>query len=151
MKLVGTARLGKDAEVRYTPAGKAVAGLSLAWNYGQKGQDGNRPSQWVEASIWGEQAERMGQYLTKGVVLDLVIRDVHIETYNRKDGSSGSKLVGTVAMIDFAPSQPKREDSYQHPEGSRPLQPRQQSASAFGGGAAFDDDIPFAPKHYLEG
>lgn len=147
MKLIGTARLGKDAELRYTQNGKAVAGLSLAWNYGQKDAEGKRPSQWLEAALWGEQAERMAPHLLKGTVLDLVVRDVRIESYERRDGGQGTKLVGTVAIVDFAPSQPARDANYQHPEGSQPMQPRQQAAAPRPAAPAamddFDDDIPF--------
>lgn len=103
MKLIGTGRLGRDVEVRKTPAGKAVGNLSLAWNYGQKSADGNRPSQWVEASMWGEQVERLAPYLKKGTVVDVVLRDVHIETYEGKNGT-GTKLVGVVCDFSFTPA-----------------------------------------------
>lgn len=36
MKANGLARIGKDAEVRYTPGGAAVANVSLAFTYGKK-------------------------------------------------------------------------------------------------------------------
>ncbi|HEY6171691.1 MAG TPA: single-stranded DNA-binding protein, partial [Candidatus Kapabacteria bacterium] len=39
---------GKDAELRYTNTGKAVATFSLATSEGYKGQDGN----WVDKSTW---------------------------------------------------------------------------------------------------
>ena len=59
MKAQGLARIGKDAEVRFTPGGTAVANVSLAFTYGKKGDDGKRQTQWVDASIWGQRAEPM--------------------------------------------------------------------------------------------
>ena len=102
MKLIGNGRIGKDAEVRVTGAGKAVCELSLAVDYGRKGEDGRRPTQWVNATLWGDQAERMAQYLLKGTVVFVCLRDVHIETFEGKNGP-GHKLVGTVDSIDFVP------------------------------------------------
>lgn len=128
MKLIGTGRLGRDVEVKKTQSGKSVGNLSLAWNYGQKAADGNRPSQWVEASMWGEQVERLAPYLKKGTVVDVVLRDVHIETYEGKNGT-GTKLVGVVCDFSFTPA--AKGDG-----GSAPA-PAPKSA------APEDDDIPF--------
>ncbi len=137
MKLIGIARIGKDAELRYTPGGKAVANISLAYNYGQKGQDGNRPTQWVEASLWDKQAERLAPYLLKGAVFNVLCRDVHIETYEGKNGT-GSKLVGTIADIEFVPKQSNNRAS------DEAAQQSNQPAPVSGGALAnFEDDIPW--------
>ena len=130
MKLIGIARIGKDAELRYTPSGKAVANLSLAYNYGQKGQDGNRPTQWVEATLWDKQAERLATYLLKGAVFNVICRDVHIETYEGKNGT-GSKIVGTIADIEFVPKQV---------DGRVSESPKTQVADVTDN---FEDNIPF--------
>ena len=66
MKANGLARIGKDAEVRFTPSGAAVANVSLAFTYGKKGDDGKRPTQWVDASLWGQRAESLAPYIKKG-------------------------------------------------------------------------------------
>ena len=136
MKLIGIARLGNDAEIRYTPSGKAVTNLSLAYNYGQKGEGGNRETQWVEATLWGDQAERLKEWLVKGTVLNVICRDVHIETYEGRKGT-GHKLVGTVADIEFVPRQKADTDS---PPAQRPAASTTKSGSGFDD---MDDDIPF--------
>ena len=65
--ITGAFRLGRDAELRYTPGkNEPVINLALAFNWGQKGEDGNRPSQWIEASLWGKRAEALAPYLLKG-------------------------------------------------------------------------------------
>lgn len=144
MKLIGIARLGRDAEVRYLQSGKAVANLSLAYNYGQKSTDGKRQSQWVDAALWGDQAEKLQQYLIKGTLLNVICRDVHIETYEGKNGT-GAKLVGTVADLEFVPQ--KREEGSHAQALSAPLAPRpQQAPSMPPSDASFgdiDDGIPF--------
>lgn len=102
MILTGIARLGSDTTVRYTPKGDAVANLSLAFNYGQKGTDGKTPTQWVDASLWGKRAESLAQYLTKGTQVNVVLDAPHIETFTKRDGGEGSKLVARVVDVEFA-------------------------------------------------
>ncbi len=102
MILTGLARLGADVEVRYTTGGDPVANLSLAYNYGRKDQDGKRPTQWVEATLWGDRATALQQYLTKGTALDVVIEDVHVKTFKRLDGSQGEEIAGRVTLLEFA-------------------------------------------------
>lgn len=64
--LVGN--LGKDAELRYTGGGAAVASFSVATTEVWKDKDGQRQEQteWHRISLWGKQAESVSQYLTKG-------------------------------------------------------------------------------------
>jgi single-strand DNA-binding protein len=60
--------LGRDAELRYTPGGAAVATLSLAttetWN-DKAGQRQER-TEWHRIVVWGKQAESLAEYLKKG-------------------------------------------------------------------------------------
>lgn len=97
----GVFRIGNEPAVRYTQGGDAVLGLSLAANYGQKGQDGKRPTQWFDCSLWGKRAESLAQYLTKGSQVYVVLSDVHIETFQGRDGNTGSKIVARVSDIEL--------------------------------------------------
>jgi len=64
--LVGN--LGRDAELRYTPGGAAVATLSLATTEVFKDKEGQRKEQteWHRVIVWGKTAETLNEYLTKG-------------------------------------------------------------------------------------
>jgi single-strand DNA-binding protein len=101
MKASGLARIGKDAEVRFTPGGTAVANVSLAFTYGKKGEDGKRPTQWVDASIWGQRAEPMAPYLLKGKQIVAYLEDVHLQTYTKGDGTQNTKMVARLADLEF--------------------------------------------------
>lgn len=101
MKAHGLARIGKDAEVRFTPGGTAVANVSLAFTYGKKGEDGKRPTQWVDASIWGQRAEPMAPYLLKGKQIVAYLEDVHLQTYTKGDGTTNTKMVARLADLEF--------------------------------------------------
>lgn len=116
MKLIGVGRLGQDAQLRYTGDNTPVANLNVAWNYGRAGSDGKRPTQWLEAALFGDRAEKLAPYLKKGTSVFLDIRDAHVETFNKRDGGTGVKLTGTVDAIEFAGDRPpsdKKKDILQ--------------------------------------
>jgi single-strand DNA-binding protein len=125
MKTIGLARLGKDVEVRYLPDGKPVANLSLAVNYGQKQDDGNRKTQWIEASLWGQQAEVLAPYLLRGTVHCFALSDIHIETYQGQNGE-GHKLVARVDSVELGPRTDGGQQQAQQPQ--RQQQPQQRQA-----------------------
>lgn len=67
-KVILVGNLGRDAELRYTPGGAAVATISLAttevWN-DKNGQKQER-TEWHRVVLWGKTAETLSEYLTKG-------------------------------------------------------------------------------------
>ena len=95
--------LGRDAEIRATPSGMSVCNLSLAYNYGQKGQDGKKPTSWLDAALWGKRAEAMAPYLLKGTKLVCTVEDVHIQSFTKADGTAASKMAGNIIAITFVP------------------------------------------------
>jgi single-strand DNA-binding protein len=143
MKTIGLARMGRDAEVRYTPGGDAVCNLSLAVNYGMKGEDGNRPTQWIDATLWGKQAEALATYLVKGSVHCFALSDVHLETFTRGDGTQGTKLAARVDSVELGPRQGGSDQqaapARQAPPAGAP-RPAPKPAPNF---SDMDDDIPF--------
>lgn len=123
MKTIGLARLGRDCEVRFLPSGEAVANLSLAVNYGKRGEDGSRPTQWIEGSLWGKQAEALAPFLLKGSVHCFALSDIHIETYQGQNGE-GHKLVARVESVELGP----RQDAGQPQQPQRQQAPQQRPA-----------------------
>lgn len=126
MILTGVVRIGRDVELRHTASGQAVAGISGVYEYGRKEGD-RRPSQWVDLTLWGKQAEGMAQYLTKGTVINVTADDVHIEEYQSAKGT-GTKLAGKVVTISFVPRQAERTE--------QTIAPRQAAV-------VDDSEIPF--------
>jgi single-strand DNA-binding protein len=68
-KVILVGNLGRDAELRYTPGGAAVATLNLAttevWNDKASGQKQEK-TEWHRIVLWGKSAESLSEYLTKG-------------------------------------------------------------------------------------
>lgn len=147
--MAGLFRIGRDAEVRYTANSDAVATLSLAYDYGnKKNAEGYLPTQWIDAGLWGKRAESLAEHLKKGTLIYAVLEDVHIETFDKRDGGQGFKLAARVQNVGFTG---KPQHSGDHQEGDAPrdqrpqqAQPaRQASARAPAGFENMDDDIPF--------
>ena len=67
-KVILVGNLGRDAELRYTPGGAAVATLNMAttetWN--DKSGQRQEKTEWHRVVFWGKVAESLTEYLTKG-------------------------------------------------------------------------------------
>ena len=87
-KVILVGNLGRDAELRYTPAGAAVATLNLAttevWNdkQGQK----QEKTEWHRIVLWGKQAESLQEYLVKGKQIYVEGR-LQTRQWDDKDGN----------------------------------------------------------------
>lgn len=139
MLTVGIARIGNEPVVRYTQDGKAVLDLSLAYSYGRKGQDGNMPTQWVKASLWGERGEKLQPYLHKGAQIFVQLADLHIETFAKKDGSPGFDLRARIDNVQLVGDR-KQEQRETAPHEQFQRRSPAPATPAMDG---LDDDIPF--------
>ena len=139
-QLIGLARLGRDAELRTTQSGDAVASLSLAMDY-RAGRE--KETQWVDGALWGKMAETLTQYLVKGKLVCVTLDDVHIAEFEKRDGTSGTKLVGRVSKIELAGGGERAEERAA-PRPQRDLTPRAVAQQIDSHGFDdMDDDIPF--------
>ena len=146
-QLSGVFRLGRDAELRRTPSGETVTTLALAFNWGQRQEDGTRPAQWVEASLWGKRAESLAPYLLKGGQIYAVLSDPHIEQYEGRNGA-GVKLSARVLDVELVGGKPQAvSDTGRQPQRQdRPTQPQQHTSKQAAPSSGFEDmdsDIPF--------
>jgi single-strand DNA-binding protein len=86
-KVILVGNLGRDAEVRYTPGGAAVARFSIAttevWN-DKAGQRQER-TEWHNIDLWGKQAESLSEYLVKGKQVYVEGR-LQTDEYTDKEG-----------------------------------------------------------------
>jgi len=69
-------RLGRDPEMRYTPAGAAVTTFSIATDRQYAGADGQQVKEttWFRVQVWNKMAEACNNYLTKGKLVMVVGR-----------------------------------------------------------------------------
>lgn len=125
--LVGN--LTRDAELRTTAGGTAVASFGLAVNDRRRNQNGEWEdvAQFVDCQMFGRRAEALAQYLAKGTKVAIQGK-LHYSSWEDKNGGGRrSKLEVYVDEIEFLSSRQGGGES------------RQQLAPQ-----AYDDqDIPF--------
>jgi len=143
MKAIGLARLGRDAELKYAASGDPVANFSAAYDFGQKDQEGNRQTQWITFALFGTRAEKLVDYLKKGKQFFIMASDLHVRTYEKRDGGQGFELRARVDDIQFCGN--KDDDAQPREAAARPrTAPAPNTPQGTGGGIAnLDDDIPF--------
>jgi single-strand DNA-binding protein len=87
-KVILVGNLGRDAEVRYTPGGSAVATLHMAtteiWN--DKGGQRQEKTEWHRVVLWGKTAESLAEYLKKGKQIYIEGR-LQTRKWQDKDGN----------------------------------------------------------------
>jgi single-strand DNA-binding protein len=67
--IIVVGNVGKDAEMRYTPNGKAVTSFSVATNRQYASGNGEQVKEtiWFRVQAWGKMAEVCNQYVKKGM------------------------------------------------------------------------------------
>jgi single-strand DNA-binding protein len=128
--------LGRDPEMRYTPAGQAVTNFSVATSRQYTGSDGNQVKEtiWFRVSAWGKQAETCNQYLKKGSKVLVEGRLTPDPTtggprlWQRQDGTTNASFEVSANTVRFLSSRGEDEGSY--PAGDSHM-------------VAESDDIPF--------
>src|SRR5574340_287452 len=95
-------RLGRNAEMRYTPSGQAVTNFNLAVNYWTK--EKGQQTLWIRCAAWGKTAENLTR-LTKGsgILIDArpLITEGMWRIWTRQDGTPGCSFEATIAHARF--------------------------------------------------
>ena len=81
--IVVAGRFTRDAEIRHTPKGTAVAAFGIAENVYR---DGVQEAQFYNCQIWGERAAKIAPYIKKGGAAT-VSGTLQIREYKDKSGT----------------------------------------------------------------
>lgn len=100
-------RVGRDAEMRYTPSGQAVTSFSVAVseNYTKDGKK-VKSTIWVRVSAWGKLAEVCNQYIKKGKLVQCIGKlkgDTagNPRIFNKQDGTPSATFEMTANSVLF--------------------------------------------------
>ncbi len=141
-KVLLIGNLGRDAELRYTPAGAAVLKFSLATTdtWTDKGGQKQERTEWHNADYWGKPAEAVAEYLKKGKQVYLE-GQLLTEEYTDKDGVKRRTTKVRVQRLVLlgSGSGERRESQGQARAGEYP-RPAEDITQQ---GPLEDDDIPF--------
>lgn len=109
-KLILLGRLGKDGELQYNADGKPRLTFTVATDHGYREK---KETEWTACVLFGEQAETLQPYLTKGkqVLIEGRLRTRSWET----DGAKHYKtecIVGHVELVGGKPESKPRESGF---------------------------------------
>ncbi len=151
--------LGRDPEMRYTPSGQAVTQFSVATNRNFRDQQGEWQSEteWFRVVVWGDQGERVAEYLRKG---HKVYVEGRLQTRQWED-QTGNKRYTTELIANRVTSLERRDREGEPPfpgdgPGGSSGDPDPDGGSRSGSGSSSDpgtsgpagsandyDDLPF--------
>lgn len=115
-------RCGQDMEVRMTPAGKAIGQFNLPV---ETGYGDNKKTSWVTCKMFGERAEKLAQYITKGSAVT-VTGAFQLDEWE-KDGVKHSRPCILVNDIQLPPQQQGGQHGQQYQQAPQGQPQRQQA------------------------
>jgi len=126
-------RLTKDAQMKYTNSGTAIAEMSLAfsvYNYGKREDEAS----FVDVALFGKQADAVAKYLTKGqqVAVSGILRQ---DRWKNQEGENRSKHVIVANNLQLLQRPAGGAETAQERSNDAPRGPEPDDA--------FPDDIPF--------
>ena len=132
-------RVGADAELNYTKAGKAVASFNIAIDNGKDVDGKKREATWVKCVLWEKRAESLSPYVKKGIVV-IVSGPVSSEAWTSKqDGEAKARIVVNVREFTFGGSKSSDDAGSPGQQEGR----AQQAAQPTGASPITDEDITF--------
>ncbi|MCD2528734.1 single-stranded DNA-binding protein [Providencia huaxiensis] len=146
-KVILIGHLGQDPEIRYMPAGGAVANLTLAtseaWRDKQSGEMREK-TEWHRVVIFGKLAEVAGEYLKKG---SQVYIEGSLQTRKWQD-LSGQDRYTTEVVVNIGGTMQMLGNGNSNNNGNQTgnkstSSPDQQYSNQTEPPMDFDDDIPF--------
>lgn len=131
---IASGHLGGDIDLRYTQNGKCVGTFSLPV---ESGWGDNKKTSWLRCKLFGERAEKLAPYLTKGAKIT-VSGSFVLEEWE-KDGVSHSMPCILINDVDLPPksdnNMPAQVRAKPAAKTSAPLTQEELDA--------LNDDIPF--------
>lgn len=107
-RVVLVGRLVRDVELRYTQSGTAVASFSIAVDRRKASQNGERETDFINATIWSKAAENFANFTTKG---SRVAIDGRLQTssYQNQQGQTVYRTEVIVENFDLLETRAESE------------------------------------------
>lgn len=130
-------RAGSDANLRFTPNGKAVADFSVADTPRRFNRDTNAwedagPTLWQRVQVWGPEGEKAAEEVRKG---SLVTVSGRLKADEWQDKQTGETRKSTTLVADVVYVHPPKEHQPQQGySGQQPAQADPWGSAPTGGG-----------------
>jgi len=139
VNLIG--RTTKDAELRFTPNGKAVATVTIAVNRNYVAEGQEREADFIQVVIWGKRAEAFANYVRKGHQVGVTgeLRTRNYENESKQKVYVTEVLVSEFTFLEKKPVQAwkGKEETKEKPFGNDPFSNIGKPLDIS------DDDLPF--------
>lgn len=121
-------RLTRDPELRRTQSGKAVTSVTLAVDRDFKGQNGEKETDFIDIVAWGNTAEFLCNYFSKGRMA-IIDGRIQVRDWTDKNGNKRKNAEIQVSNIYFAdfkkdeytvPQYPQQNNEFQEIEDEEP-------------------------------
>lgn len=145
-RVVLVGRMTKDADLRYTPTGVAVATFTIAVNRTFSNQQGEKETDFINCVVWKKPAENLANFTKKGSLVGVEGR-IQTRSY---DGQDGKKVYVTEIVADSVQFlEPKNNGNTNTSESKKESNTGQGNNfnDPFGGSSKTididDEDLPF--------
>lgn len=137
---IGTGRITRDLELRYTGSGVAVLNFNIAVERPFKNQQGERETDFINIVAFRKTAENISQYFNKGDGIGIVGR-IQTGSYTNNEGQKVYTTDVVADSFDF-PIQNRNNNQQNNQMNNNQYQQNNQQQSNPFANADFDD--PFA-------
>lgn len=131
--------LGRDAELRYTPGGAAVATINVATTevWTDKSNQRQERTEWHRVVLWGKTAESLSEYLRKGKQV-YIAGKLQTRSWTDKDGNKRHTTeVRADKVVLLGSNDSRRSAAGEH------LSDEEVGGASDMGAPLTDEDIPF--------
>jgi single-strand DNA-binding protein len=122
-RIIVMGRLVRDPELRHTQAGKAVTSFTLAVDRDFKGQNGEREVDFIDIVAWGNTAEFVCSYFSKGRMAVAEGR-LQFRDWTDRDGNkrrNAEVMADRVYFGDTRPAEQRLEELDPEGDGNLPF------------------------------
>ncbi len=127
-------RVGRDAVVRYTQAGKAVLSFPLAVD---DGWGDNKTTTWLDCSLWGDRGEKLAEHITKGSQLGVT------GSIGTREHDGKTYVTLRLADVTLVGGKPQSGDAKSGAPQQRSQRPQRQAPQKATMDDFQDSEIPF--------
>lgn len=119
-KVMLTGNLARDIEVKQTTNGKEVVSNAVAVRREIKAENGEYPTDFIEFTAWGQQADFLGKFARKGDRVEIVGR-WQVRTYTDNNGNNRRADECVVENVSvFSRRQDAQDQAFAPPTASAP-------------------------------
>ena len=124
-------RLTKEAELHYTPNGKAVSQFTMAVQRNYKNKEGNYDADFINVVMWGKNGELLSSTVMKGQRV-LIHGQIQVRSYTNKEGNKRWITEVIANKSDYIENKQKEEGDFEKAFGENKTVP-----------INYDEEIPF--------